>query len=339
MASITRRGDKWLVRVTRGSQQANKTFPTKQEAQLFAQETEAAFTRGTYTPEEKATLRELLERYRTDITSTKRGRLREEYRIDGILRHKEAKPLLDTPISKLSPVAVGKWRDARGKEVAPATVVREWAILQNALSVAGREWGYVVTRNPFEALRKPTINNARARRVSDAELDAILAAVRSPEFKAIVKLAIETAARRSELLSLRWQDISLDKRVATLRQTKNGEVRAVPLSSRAIAILKAQPRRIDGAVFGMKPHSLTTAFERAVLRARRSYEETTKTESREPGFLEDLRLHDLRHEACSRLAELGLSTTELASISGHRTLQLVARYTHHRPEQLARKLG
>jgi integrase len=103
---------------------------------------------------------------------------------------------------------------------------------------------------------------------------------------------------------------------------KNGEARTVPLSSRAVATLEALPRNLDGRVFGATYEGIHQAFVRACRRAD----------------IEGLRFHDLRHEAISRLAEHGLSIQELQAISGHKTMQMLVRYTHLRAENLALKL-
>ena len=163
----------------------------------------------------------------------------------------------------------------------------------------------------------------RDRRLKANELDDILRASESEELGRVVQLVLETAMRRGEISTLRWENIDLKNKSILLRDTKNGDTRPVPLSSRAIKLLKALPRRIDGGVFGMLPDSITRAFDRACQRAG----------------VEHLRFHDLRHEATSRLFEKGLNPMEVASITGHKTLQMLKRYTHLKVEDLARKLG
>ena len=105
--------------------------------------------------------------------------------------------------------------------------------------------------------------------------------------------------------------------------TKNGDPRMVPLSTTAAGILRDLPRRIDGKVWGVRADSITQAFDRACRRAN----------------IEDLRFHDLRHEATSRLFEKGLNLMQVAAITGHKTLQMLKRYTHLRVEDLAKLLG
>jgi len=95
-----------------------------------------------------------------------------------------------------------------------------------------------------------------------------------------VALAIETSMRRSELLGLQWSNVNIDRRIAFLPVTKNGESRGVPLSSRAIEILRGLPSSRDGGVFGdLTQDALKQSFKRAARRAG----------------IKDLHLHDLRH--------------------------------------------
>jgi integrase len=142
----------------------------------------------------------------------------------------------------------------------------------------------------------------------------------------LVVLALETAMRLGELLGLDWPRIKLDKRVAFLPLTKNGEPRSVPLSPKAIETLQRIPRNLQNQrVFWTwtRSDSVENAWRRVLLNAE----------------ISDLRFHDLRHEATSRLFERGLSLPEVASITGHKTWQMLRRYTHLRAEDLAAKLA
>lgn len=337
MSSITERNGKFVVRITkRGHKQVNRTFTLRRDAELFAKSVEVDIERGSYRTDrgEKIVYRDLVERYSREVTPLKRGASKEAYRIDALLKPDSvARPMLDSLVADLKPHHVATWRDSRLKQVSASTLKREWVILAHVLEVARLDWGHSGLDSPFRSVRKPEVRDSRDRRVSEGELVAICAATQSSELASFIRLAVETAARRSELLSLKWVDVDLKRRVAVLRQTKNNDVRAVPLSPRAADLLRTMPRRLDGRVFGLRPDSVSQAFRRAVDRARREYTGGDR------GFLVGLRLHDARHEACSRLAEHGFSTLEVASVSGHKTLQLLRRYVHLKPESLADKLA
>lgn len=128
--------------------------------------------------------------------------------------------------------------------------------------------------------------------------------------------------RRGEIVGMLWSHIDLLKQTLYIPYTKTDITRTIPLSSNAVRILSNLPRRVDNKVFNLKPDSITQAFDRACKRAG----------------IQDLRFHDLRHEATSRLFEIGLNVMEVASITGHRDLRMLNRYTHIKPELLAKKL-
>ena len=129
---------------------------------------------------------------------------------------------------------------------------------------------------------------------------------------------------------------------SAIRQ-KNGDNRTVPLSSKAVGLFKGLVRPIKGGtVFPLSIGNLRAAREEALSRARKSYENECKEAGKTPSpdFLTNPRFHDLRHEATSRLFERGVfDSMEVAAITGHKTLQMLKRYTHLRAEDLAKKLG
>lgn len=171
-------------------------------------------------------------------------------------------------------------------------------------------------------VRKPKAGRGRDRRLKDGELDLLIDALELTwGIQSIVLLAIETGMRRSEILSLKWSNIYLEERYLILPDTKNGDTRAVPLSSMAIEIINSLERTSDNLFF-IKPSAVTRAFKRACVRAG----------------LDNLRFHDLRHEATSRFFELGLNTMEVSTITGHKTLSMLKRYTHLKVKDLALKL-
>ncbi len=122
---------------------------------------------------------------------------------------------------------------------------------------------------------------------------------------------------------MRWEDVDRKARVLWVPETKTGTPRRVPLSTKALAVLDSLTRRLDGQVWGMRPDSISQAFERVCLAAG----------------IEGLTFHDLRHEATSRLFEKGLNPMQVAAITGHKTLQMLKRYTHLRAEDLVALIG
>jgi len=116
--------------------------------------------------------------------------------------------------------------------------------------------------------------------------------------------------------------------------TKNGSSRDVPLSPRALETLRDQVKTSEVYVFPLSPNAFKLAFHRGLKRARRYH---LQTKQPDPRMFVDLRFHDLRHEATSRLAET-FQAHELAKITGHRDLRMLLRYYHPKAEDLARKM-
>jgi len=343
MASFYKRGDyQWEAKVRcTGHPMQSKTFETKADARVWAQQVEAEMRLGTYirpTEANKLTLRELIETYVAQVTPTHKGRKTEALRLMAASRHK----FCETAIANLRPKVVAEWRDERLLNVQPATVVRELGMLQQVIDHSMREWDVVIAHNPVKLVKRPKVSNARTRRLIVPEsadgshglgeearlLDACSydpkseGGCRNKWLRPIVELAIETAMRRGEILRLDWRHIDLKSRVAFLPDTKNGDTRFVPLSPKAVAVLDALPRT-DGRVFNITDNAMKLSWQRAVKRAR----------------LPDLHFHDLRHEAASRLAEKLTNILELSSVTGHKDLRMLKRYYHPRPEDLAKKLA
>jgi integrase len=268
-------------------------------------------------------LGEILLRYKREVTPLKKSAANESIRIDRLVRDEA---ICQYKATALTGKLFAEWRDQRSQQVTGSTVNREIDILSHAINTARKEWGIHIS-NPIETIRRPKHNRSRERRLSVDEESKLLAELqiktRNPWIKAVVVFAIETGMRRGEILSLTWSNVDLQKRVARLIDTKNGEGRSVPLTLKATALLEGLPRSIDGRVFATTAEAVKLSFARAVERAG----------------IDDLHFHDLRHEGVSRLFEKGLNVMEVASISGHKTLQMLKRYTHLSSDQLLAKIG
>lgn len=346
----------------------SKTFITKAEAEAWATMIESEMGAWVHRGKAKAvTLHEALRRYETEISQRKKGSVQEA----SVLKGWMGITLARRPLASILSVDIATLRDEWLKDYKPATVLRRLAVLSHVFSVARKEWGMENLPNPVELLRKPQPDNARTRRLVaglahetnerdrgtdrgayDGELDRIAAASESALLPSIVWLAVETAMRRSEIVSLRWEHVDLRHRVVHLPATNNGTARDVPLSSRAVAVLESLKAsgsagnsasgvglERNGPIFDIRSDAVTRAFERAVTRARKLYEEECWNARGTPDtrFLVDLRFQDLRHEAASRLASI-FPLHELASITGHKDPRMLMRYYPSRAEDLAKRL-
>lgn len=330
----------WQARVRRkGWPPMSKTFQRKNDAEAWARGVEADMDRGAFvsaSASERALLRTVIKAFRSDFAPHHyRGHVW-THKLDRI----EAR-LGAYSLASLTADRVAWYRDERLKDpdprfkdsktaprVSAATVKTEIDMLSKVLDVASKEMRISMPAgNPVGQIRKPASAPARERRLTEDEAIALMEACaksRNRWLTPAVKLSIETAMRQGELLSLKWTDVDLSKRVAYLPQTKNGTNRGVPLSSRAVKVLEGLPRNIKGNVIPLEKQTLHSAFKAACGRAK----------------LENFHWHDLRHEALSRLAERGdLSVLELSAISGHKTLRLVQMYVQLHAAQLAQKLG
>lgn len=327
MATITQRGP-WTFEVQvrrKGYPQQTKRFSTYEEADAWGKETEADMIRGTFVSRkeaERTTIKDALERYRREITPTKKGAKRENDRILALQRH----PIAAQSLAALTGARIATYRDERLEQVGPSSVQKEIAILSHLYTIASKEWGLPLD-NPARNVRLPQQNEGRDRRLWPGEEERLLeAAADNPTMKAWIIVALETAMRRGEMARARRDWIrGRVIRIPDTKASKRNQVvaRNVPLSTRAREAIATLPANITGSLFGIKPDKATRDFEAI----------------RKKAGSEDIHLHDLRHEATSRLFEAGLDISEVASITGHQTWAMLKRYTHHTAERLADKLG
>lgn len=335
------------AKVRRHGVTKSETFATRTDAEAWARKIESEIERGRWhdaTESERTTISELVSEYRLRVLPGLRGR--------GVA---PALNVIDEKLGKhtvarLTARIVASYRDERLRAVGVESVRKEMAVLSKMLDTASKEWGITIAQNPVKSVSKPAPGRARDRRLlhgEQARVEASLRRCRSTYLLPLFRLALETGARQGELLSMRWPHVDRGRRLVMLYDTKNGEDRAVPLSSAALAILDGLPRALrDDRVFPVSSGLVAQAWGHAITRARRLYEkerlaagDKTAAVEKDP-LLRDLHFHDLRHEALSRLAERGdLSVLELAAVSGHKTLQMLKRYTHLQAEDLAKKLG
>ncbi|MDA8149897.1 MAG: site-specific integrase [Nitrospiraceae bacterium] len=323
MATVQKRGPyQWRVQIRKkGFPPQTRTFDVRSEADAWARQVEGEMDRGLFVSRKEAentTLSEALDRYEREVSSQKRSS--DQDRI--YVRYWKKTGLAGRFLASIQGKDLALWRDERLLAVKPATVDRELRIISHLYTIAVKEWGMAGLVNPVTQIRKPKLPPGRDRRLGPGELEKILSNTESPHLSHIVRFALETAMRRGEIAGMTWEMVDLKKRTVTLPETKNGEKRIVPLSSEALRILSGIPRRLDGSVWGITEDPITRAFIRACKRAK----------------VEGLTFHDLRHEATSRLFEKGFNPMEVAAITGHKTLQMLKRYTHLKAEDLAKRM-
>lgn len=335
MAYFRKRGDAWQVEVKKVNPPlyASDTFPTKAAATQWANKVEADWYAGKLGGIKDRPFSAIIERYRDEVSPTKRGARWERNRLNALLRD----PIAAVSVRELSSVHLGEWRDRRltgtkannyQDKVSASTVRRDWNLLSAACNIAVNEWKWL-SSNPLKGVKKPPAPAARDRLVSDDEMKRLIAAsgyttdeLKTSTAKTIAAFlfAIETGMRIGEICNLTWPRVDLESRVAHLDKTKNGTKRDVPLSSRAIEILRQLPNS-DLTVFGMTTQSVDALFRKVKTRAG----------------VEDLHFHDSRHMAVTQLAKK-VDVLELARMIGHKDLKQLMVYFNPTASDIAKKL-
>ncbi|MBT8568837.1 site-specific integrase [Polynucleobacter paneuropaeus] len=326
MATLRKRSNgHWQARVRKANQSITKTFINKVDAERWAKQTEVELDKGSFVNlglAERTTFTEIIERYIAEVLPTMRGGKADYIRLKALAR----RPIAKLNMVSLTPQKIAQHRDERLREIAPATVIRELSYFSSIITYARKEWGININ-NPVALVARPKNPQGRSRILDATETNALFEALRPTGRRSIwmlplVRLALETAMRRSELLGLRWEHIDLRRRTIFLQLTKNGTSRTVPLSTHAIQILTEMPHHFDGRVFPVTHEVVSQAFNRA----------------RKQAGVKDIRFHDLRHMAITKLAEKLPNLIELSAVSGHKSLTMLKRYYHPNPELLAEKL-
>ncbi|MDR2013691.1 MAG: site-specific integrase [Rhodanobacter sp.] len=331
MATIEKRkrdgGTVYRVKVRlRGHPPADATFDRITDAKRWAAETETAIRAGRYFERAEArqhTLAELIDRFLAEYLPT--SRIRTKANTIQHLKFWRAE-LGSYPLADVTPARITEARakllerpGMKGARFAPATANKYVAGLSGVFTIARKNFGFAVG-NPCCGITKLAEPRGRIRFLSDAERDALLRECKahSEALHAIVILALSTGARKGEILGLRWQDVDMQRGLMTFHQTKNGERRTVPIVGIARLLLAehGKVRRINTEFvfpgYKGRPLEIGRMFCAACTRAE----------------IADFRFHDLRHTAASWIAMNGGTTAEIAEVLGHKTLQMVKRYSH-----------
>jgi integrase len=259
-----------------------------------------------------------------DVCPKHRGARWEQIRLTKILR---TLPFADRDLAAVQRADIASWRDSM-TGLASSSARREYGLLRAVFTVCVGDWG-LLKDSPFRGLSPPDAGEPRKRRVSDADADAMIAALgyvrgtipeTASQFVAVAfLLAIETAMRQGEMLAATRNQVH--GAVLHLPKTKNGDARDVPLSKAAVALLELLPA--DGYLFPIANTTADALFRRARAKAG----------------LDDLHFHDSRREGTTRLsAKVDVMT--LARITGHKDLKVLLR-VYYQPDmsEVAARLG
>ena len=319
MGSIRKRNYQWNAQVRiKGWRQISKTFPSKKLAQQWINETELKIRAKEHdSPRlESMTLSDACVLYGQTVSATHKGVRVELNR----LRRIGSSPLGKVELHNLKSCQIQNYLDLRGQEVSAPTLRKEFLLLKRLLTVAITRWNVAIIEHPMRNLITPSSGQGRTRRVTQSEWQAIMREARqqrNPLIASVIEFAYETGMRRSEILSLKSQNIDFKRQIAHLSDTKNGTSRSVALTKRACTLLSEQMKL--SRLFQVSESALQQAWQRIMRKTK----------------VTDLRFHDLRHEAISRFFEMGMSIAEVQSISGHKDIRQLFNYTHIRAEHIA----
>jgi integrase len=326
MATIRKRGSRWQVQVRRaGHRPFSKSFNIRKDAIAWARQSEVQADRAELPTDPKAlrriTLGELVRRYRDSVSPRKKTGPTERIVLNAFL----SRPICVRKLSELCKEDFAAYRDERLKSIKPTSLKRELVPIRHMFEIAKHEWGLPIRENPIEKLKIKAPNQNRERRLRSGEFKRLIDATqfcRNKLIEPIIRVALASGMRRGEILAIKKTDIDFHRKTLLITETKNGLSRSIPLTKTVYEILMQRFHDSEDRIFPITPNAFRLAWEH--MRARAG--------------VYDLHFHDLRHEAISRFFEIGLTTPEVASISGHRDARMLFRYAHAERQSVLRKL-
>jgi integrase len=335
MATFVEVPSGWKAIVRRsGYPLKSKNFRSKALAEHWAMALEIDIERGKAgLGRKQMTVRALVEKFRNEIVDLRKGGEQDGYRLNRFLNDAPV-VLLDQPAdSPYIPQYLREWRDTRLERVSGPTVLRELNVVRAVFKTGIKEGWVDITANPIALISLPEASKPRTQRCTTEQLEKIVgplptvAPKNTADFICFAAhFAVETAMRQGEICQLTWSDIDVQRRVAVVKDeasegksVKNGRSRDVPLSKRACQILQDLsdffPDGEDGdRVFQLSGDLCSQRFG----------------EMADAAELGQIRFHDLRREATSRLAKK-VPIETLAKITGHMDMKTLLQ-TYYRPD-------
>ncbi len=322
MGCVRKRGNSWNAQVRiSGWRSFTKTFQTKLDAKQWTVNLEKEL-KSKPLPEKNIKnlkLKDLFNIYKFEILPKLKSHKIVTYKLNFLSRLW----IGEIKVINLTKGHLEQFCEDRKLVVKDGTIKSELMLIKRIVKIATNKWDYGIPFNAFYGIELPSPHKPRNRRATQEELSILIAHAnkqRNKYISTIIQFAVETGMRRSEILKLRWIDVNLKTRIASLYDTKNGDERHIPLTKTAVQLL-SNLTQLSDFVFPISANCLRLAWERC----------------RNKSNIKGLRFHDLRHEAVSRYFEMGLSVPEVALISGHKDVRQLFRYTHLKPESLIAK--
>ena len=325
MAVIEKRGDSYRVLIRKvGKPTISKTFKKKALAKAWAAATEAGLQTDSYRAE------------KTKIGDVIRDS--QKTLVLGYDKDKNYKKIAETfghlQLQELTADVLIEYARKRSETVLPVTIKVTFAYIHTLLKYAENKMGLKPSMIEYQRARAMLKDahlldsgDHRERRVSDKEMELIANQHVEKGFnfslRDMMRFAVLTAMRRGEQFELTWKELDVDERTVGVwrKHPKGKKYSRVPLLAEALDIILAQPRSSE-KIFPISSNHAAMKFR----------------DCRDAAGIEDLRWHDMRHEGCSRLHELGLDSMTVSLFSGHRNIQMLMRYTHLNPSRVVENL-
>lgn len=333
----------WRAQVRRKGRYVSQSFVRRRDAEEWALKMERRVDRGESVskrrPDQINTIADLVDLHIDDMREV--GKLLRRSKAYSLQKlRQDVGQLRIEQIDRESVIQFA--RDRRSDGAGPVTIAMDISYLKTIMLHAAAVHGVQISvehvdlaRTALARLGLAGKGSERDRRPTQDEIDELIAYFesntrqKSPMYR-IVKFAVATAMRQSEICSIEWPDIDERRRMVTVRdrkdpRNKSGNDQRVPLvdltgyDAWALLLEQRAERPTKGRIFPYDPRSVGTAFRRAC----------------EHLGIEDLHFHDLRHEATSRLFA-GLQIEQVALVTGHKDWKMLKRYTHLSPDAIVR---
>lgn len=232
----------------------------------------------------------------------------------------------DFPILDIRPPDINDYKSQRRQQRASArTINYELSLLSHSFNIAIRDWEWL-KENPVSKVTREKVRNQLERWLSVEEEQRLLS-VAVAWLRPIIKFAINTGLRESEILDLKWSQIDLCRKTLTISEQKNGGIDTLPLNGTVVRLLEERAKSPHTPQDFVFPSSAgTRILHRNLFRAFDT--------ARKKAGLEDVRFHDLRHTFASRLVQNGVDLFTVQKLGRWRTTAMIMRYAHHNTESL-----
>lgn len=346
--SITERGPhQFCARFSHGGKRENRTFETRLQAEQWLAGIKTGEDKGRLTKTIDArdlTLADALNR-RLEMCGDQKSNVEQARQTQRLIENFPG--LTGKRLYEIDEIDILGFIEEREGEVANATINRELSLFSNTFNRARSRMHCVGLVNPIGPTTRLKEAKGRDHRVAVDEEELLLRladqveALTCTPIGSIIRFAVGTAMRKSEIARMDWRHVSLERGTVLIPDSKNGSPRIVPLGLGMRALVREQGPKTSGCVWA-SASAISSAWQRlkrmAIAEAQRLVAAGIAL-SDLPERLLDLRFHDLRHEATSRLIErTGWDNARIRAVTGHKTDAMLARYTHLRTASRASEL-